>query len=787
MRILIDGQTIATEDFYRGIGTYMRNVLPRLLKRSLTHQFYLLLSEEKFLERLDSWTVNRLHVILSPAAAPGADYIREEQYTRTLEKAIEEHHIDLIWNPNPLMDNVLFPNRSLPCKMFVMIHDVIPLLMPVAEWPEAVTREYHRRLKMIKEDPNICLLFNSEASRKDWSVHIQDHESAMRVTPLAADARKFYHERKKGKSARPYILFTGGFNYRKNIDGALEAFRAAREHHADDAEFRKYRLVIVGSCSRETKERYEQLLTEKGLQDAVSLTGFVSEKQLIQLYREADLFFFPSMYEGFGLPLLEAMLSGDYIVSADNSSLPEVCGSFAEYFSVDRPEQIAEALYRGYRQHLTETEEDIRARQEYALGFSWEKTATQTLEFMEETASPPRPVAAKPSLAIFTPWPNQKTGIANYEYRMIPYLAEYFHVTVFTPAAASDRRPLENVSVLGLEDYPKRGASFDYRLFQIGNNHLYHKEIMDLLMRDGGIAEVHDYVLSPFFYLSYYEGGEKKTYRRLLRLVYGRKDGSRIYNLSAQKNLSPDMLTYPMSEAVVALSDRVIVHNHWSANQLASPKVAVLPLPSFPLSEESAGPQTDSAALDTARTWKREGYLLLGCFGWVNPNKHPEVVLQALRTLRAGGVPVKLLFWGENNVENLESWIADYRVEKDVLLSGYLDRAAYFQALALTDIVINLRHPSMGESSGPLNEAFQAGKAVIVSDYNQYQEYPDDLCWKLPVGDGESEILAAYIRYLAEHPEVREVLGKNAKAFADYALSPAKIARQYYEVITDER
>jgi len=294
MRILIDGQTLETEEYHRGIGTYMRNVLPRLLKFSLTHQYFIILSDRKVLDRIDEWTKNRLQVVIAREAAPGIDYAREGEYTATLQKVIDQYQIDLVWNPNPLMNNVLFPDRPLTCKMFVTVHDLIPLLMPVKEWPDQMTAEYHRRLKMIREDPNICLLFDSESSRRDWTANMNDRTTPMLVTPLSADSRKFYRARGKKISSRPYILFTGGFDYRKNIDGAIDAFQLARKLHGEDRDFLRYRLIIVGSCTDQIREKYEQLVEEKGLGPYVEFTGFVSEEKLIRLYQGADLFFFPS-------------------------------------------------------------------------------------------------------------------------------------------------------------------------------------------------------------------------------------------------------------------------------------------------------------------------------------------------------------------------------------------------------------------------------------------------------------------------------------------------------------
>ena len=788
MRILIDGQTFETEEFNRGIGIYMRNVLNRMLKISLTHEWYIYFSDKKSIQKLDQWMQNKLHVIVSPDLMPGTDYTRGSRFTQTIQHIVDQYNIDVIWNPNPLMTNVLFIDYPLSCKMIVTVHDLIPKIFPPADWPESVAREYQRRLEMIRDEKSIYICMDSESTKKDWIRLIDDQQSSIRVIPLSADAGKFYCRRQKVPSVNPFILYTGGFDYRKNLDGAIEAFSQARRLHSNDVDFLKYKLVIIGSSSEQSRKHYEQIVVDKNLTGQVVFTGFVSENRLIELYREADLFFFPSKYEGFGLPLLEAMLSGDYIVSADNSSLPEVCGPFATYFSVDDPERMAESLYLGYLAHMQETEDDIHKRQEHALNFSWDQTAISTLEFMESTENGIVSAQEKPSLAIFTPWPDQKTGIANYEYMIIPYLAKYFRITVFTATPTTERKPLKNVEVADLDAFRKSRKQFDFRLFQIGNNNLYHKEIMDLLMHEGGIAEIHDYVLTPFFFESYFRSGETKKYRKLLQIAYGRNAGNKLFRNTVQNQRPPDILEYPMSEAVVAISEKVIVHNAWSANKLHSGKTGILPLPSFPIPIPDESSNSDNSFLiETVTEWKKQGYTILGCLGWINPNKQPRVVIEALRKLKEEGLRVKLVFWGENKVETLQEIIYENEVTDNVLISGYLNKEQYYRAIRLTDIIVNLRHPSMGESSGPLCESFQMKKAVIVSDLNQYREYPDEVCWKLPVDNLENETLVQYIKHLITHPEVRQALEENAGNYADYTLSPIRIAKQYYNFIIKSR
>ena len=131
------------------------------------------------------------------------------------------------------------------------------------------------------------------------------------ITLAAANGDIFYRERKNLKTSQEvFVVFTGGFDYRKNIYGAVEAFATAKKQISDK------RLVFYIVCKylQEEKDRLDKRLRELGICEDVRLTGFITDEELAELYSRADVFFFPSFYEGFGLPLLEAMLGGGRIL-----------------------------------------------------------------------------------------------------------------------------------------------------------------------------------------------------------------------------------------------------------------------------------------------------------------------------------------------------------------------------------------------------------------------------------------------------------------------------------------
>ena len=150
------------------------------------------------------------------------------------------------------------------------------------------------------------------------------------------------------------------------------------------------------------------------------------------------------------------------------------------------------------------------------------------------------------------------------------------------------------------------------------------------------------------------------------------------------------------------------------------------------------------------------------------------------------GCNAKLVFWGKAADTYIQDYINEKKLYDKIFIMGYLEKNEYEMGIKLSDIIVNLRYPSMGESSGTLCESFKYGKAVLVSDLNQYKEFPDEVCWKVPVNKYEVDTLTALLKCLIEHEDVRTVLGKNAQAYANTVLLPERIALIYKKVIDEE-
>jgi glycosyltransferase involved in cell wall biosynthesis len=217
------------------------------------------------------------------------------------------------------------------------------------------------------------LLCVSEATRQDLVSRYPGVEATTRVVPLAADERfarpraaPVLHEgRNRYGLGSDFVLCTGTLEPRKNLLRVLEAHAGLSRHIT---------LALVGPRGWD----FEQILEDVGRRDDVRLLGQVSDEDLAALYQSCSVFCYPSLYEGFGLPLLEAMAAGAACVTSSVSSLPEVGGDAAVYVDPTSVTEIRDAIDRLLDSEEERRELGARARQR-AAQFSWDRTAAETL------------------------------------------------------------------------------------------------------------------------------------------------------------------------------------------------------------------------------------------------------------------------------------------------------------------------------------------------------------------------------------------------------------------------
>ncbi len=266
----------------------------------------------------------------------------------------------------------------MPCryKNVITICDVTPLLFPAAHGRMNVWHHRHLLPSILRRADHVITI--SEASRRDIVRLYRLPEGKVTVTMLAADRRFFQAAvpQPDRTGERPYIFNVGTLEPRKNLPGLLKAFAAARGKGLP------HRLVITGA-SGWGDSHLARLVNDLQLQQDVTFTGFIEDEQLPGLYAGADFFVYPSLYEGFGLPVLEAMASGAPVITSNVSSLPEVAGDAALLVDPHSVAELCDAMLKlAGNVALCEKMRSLGRMQ--AARFSWQQTVEKTVNIYEK-------------------------------------------------------------------------------------------------------------------------------------------------------------------------------------------------------------------------------------------------------------------------------------------------------------------------------------------------------------------------------------------------------------------
>ena len=381
MKILIDGQTLNTPEINRGIGKYLVNTVEHILQTDFANDFYVIAPLGSNLDVFSAWAREKLQVVeFDHTNGSPNDDASAAGYSDAISDLVAKLGIDLYWSPNGLMGNVFLPARGGNGSRYsATIFDLIPLVMEShfkKTWSRDAFTRYRQKLALLESDYDLFIHI-SRHTKADFIERLRVTDKQHVVTPLAASDSFRPYPFPRIADSEDYVLYPGGFDPRKNMDGALNAFAEMHHRYHDDEVVRKMRLRLVchidAATANDTRQRAQRL----GIADKLDLTGFVSDAELVELYQKARCLFFPSLYEGFGLPVLEGLACGLPIAASNTSSIPEVAGDLASYFDPYDVGQMAEVLH--HTVHQPTDLESRCSRYQYSQKFTWYKTAMATL------------------------------------------------------------------------------------------------------------------------------------------------------------------------------------------------------------------------------------------------------------------------------------------------------------------------------------------------------------------------------------------------------------------------
>ena len=822
MRIVIDLQGAQSESRFRGVGRYSLALALGVARNAGAHEIWLLLNgalpaaipdlRQAFAalvppERVRVFAPAAPLAGLDPSLAPAArasELLREHVLAQlapdmVLVTSLFEGYVD---------DAVVSAGTLAgAARTAVVLYDLIPLLNPDAYLAQPAQRRYYD-LKIDSLRRAGLLLAISDYSRQEAIDALA--LPAQRVVaistavddsfrPAALDAPALEALRRRFGLTRAMVMYApGGFDARKNIDGLITAFSllpaAVRGAH---------QLLIASKLSEHDRQALEQHARRHGLaSDELILTGYVSDATLVELFSSAALFVFPSRHEGFGLPALEAMACGALVIGADNTSIPEVIGCDEALFDAADPRAIAAKMAEA----LTDAalRERLRAHgRAQAARFSWDITARRALRALEAhaaaldaeaapdaeapaagTASAPAAAARKPRLALVTPLPPERTGIADYAAQLLPALAAHFDIELVLCQPRVNLPPaLAALPQRSVDWFAEHGGQFEHIMYQFGNSP-FHSHMFALLQRHPGVVVLHDFFLSSVLAYEQMTGAMPGAWTEALF------DGHGYAALRAGLGADSDAAKhrYPCNLAVLGGATRVVVHSaharelaqQWYGADAAA-NWDVVPLPrAAPLAEGAAARAAARAALGIEpHSW------LVCSFGFVAPTKLGRELAQAwiASALHANPEAV-LVFVGANHG-------GDYGVELAALLAeaggrvriaGWTDEADYHRYLQAADAAVQLRAVSHGETSAAVLDCMNHGLPTIVNANGSLAGLPDDCVRKLPEHVSVADLTAA-LEALHADRAAGAALGARARALLRSEHSPEHCAALYAQAM----
>jgi glycosyltransferase involved in cell wall biosynthesis len=385
-----------------------------------------------------------------------------------------------------------------------------------------------------------------------------------------------------------------------------------------------------------------------------------------------------------------------------------------------------------------------------------------------------------PRIAWLSPFPPQRSGVANYSDWLVKALKPHFDIDLYYDNEAPGVDLQKEFDVYPLSAFAEHHESYDEAIYHIGNNRDFHQGIYELAWNFPGTVVLHDYNISAFMHDSFYRRNNE-LYRQALPGGYGEEGRRRFHALIHR--LVPGGAKSPMSHAVVSRSKKVIVHHRWVKNQFSSNQhIEVIPH----FARLNCQPTPEEIEIFKNKVGIRDSHFVVTCLGFINSNKLPQLQIEVVKRLIDDGYPLQMIFAGEPapEVKSLELEIRSGRYHENIIFTGYQDEADYVSSIFASDIIINLRNPSMGEASGTLMHALAAAKPTIISDINQYREFPDKVCWKLTHDENQAEALYAYISALLSDRNLRAAISDNAAAYVRNVLAWEKITAQWVDVIS---
>jgi glycosyltransferase involved in cell wall biosynthesis len=622
---------------------------------------------------------------------------------------------------------VMFPSCAIEGAdaIVAVFYDLIPYLFRDRYLVDPHLRaRYLSRLEVVREMD--LLLAISEHTRRDTIEHLGIEPD--RCATIGGGVSEWFKRpapdedplrlvrRALPSIDRPFILSVTGWEWRKNTELLIRSYGHL------PAELRAhFQLVVACHAPADGAAAWRAEAAAAGVDDdQMVLTGFVDDEVLRALYQSTALFVFPSKYEGYGLPVAEAARCGAPVITADNSSLPEILSMPESTFPSDDPDALASLMIRAL------TDEDFRgdllsASERAATVHTWDNVAHRTIEAMnglERRLRPRRPRSRRKRVGIVGPFAPAPSGVAIYNSRIVEAMAENmpFDLHLFAEETAVGAWPapadviVQPVEALGTAVDP---YDYDLLVYTIGTS-VFHIETYERARQYPGLTWLHDANLvglhlerAKRLVAMGLAGNVEEVMRHEVRSMYGRRAPNRILGADVASHAAYLEQGLLLTVDIVRRSRGIIV-NSSAALRMIELDMGAEVLPASVVLNHAV-PTTHDVPVKRASSRKTVVTLGIG-----DQKKLPELLIEAVAAVG----DIDLLFVGQYGIglrNHLTAHAASFGIADAMEFTGEVEFADYWAAIDRADCAVQLRRISFGESSGAVHDAISRGVPVITN------------------------------------------------------------------------
>lgn len=803
MRIVIDLQGAQASNAKRGIGRYSLSLAKAIVRNRGKHEVIIAFNGlfPESIEPLRAEFFSLLpqeNIRVWNAPSPVSFIKKSNSSRRVVAEKIREAFLASL-KPDIVLVSSLFEGLSDDAVTSIssldekiptatILYDLIPLIYPstylhIQDW-------YTNKIEHLKNAD--LMLSISDSSRAEAINYLGTPEESVVNISTASDVHfkvtqtEEYQQdelQKRYSLTRPFVMYTGGIDFRKNIDGLIRAYSMLPKKLQNE-----HQLAIVCSINDNSRQHLEALAKKMGLEsDAVIFTGFVPETDLVALYNLCKTFVFPSWHEGFGLPALEAMSCKKAVIAANTSSLPEVVGLDEALFDPRDDKSIANKL-----EQVLSDDNFRKTLEEHGLNqskkFSWDRSAQKAIEAFEEwqiKISQENITKKRSRLAYISPLPPERSGISDYSAELLPHLAKFYQIDVIVNQNEITNKWIKaNCKVRTVEWFEKNSNQYERVLYHFGNSH-FHQHMFDLLERVPGIVVLHDFFLSGIIAYMQSTGYNSNYFIKNLFHSHGYGTLQEYFN---KKNNSELIWKYPVNLQVLQNALGVIVHSEnsirltelWYGELSVKENYDVIPLLREPAKSKSRKNARKALALP-------EDAFVICSFGVLGATKLNHRLIEAFLSSTLSNNPkVYLIFVGENQPgdygNSLLKSIKSSHIKERIKITGWTDNNVFKNYLEAADVGIQLRAFSRGETSAAVLDCMNYGLATIVNANGSMADLSKNAVHMLNNDFTNGELVQA-LEKLYTDEEYRLVLSNMARKIVQTQHDPSACSKQYFQSI----